>query len=49
MPFLPNSKIINNPNFFHFVGIIGKEIINNLQNKNIDIENFLKEIKKNNN
>ena len=49
MPFLPNSKIIQNPNFFHFVGIMGKEIINNLQNKNIDIENFLKEIKKNNN
>ena len=48
MPFLPNSKIIKNPNFFHFVGIIGKEIINNLQNKNINIENFLKEIKKKN-
>ena len=48
MPFLPNSKIIKKPNFFHFVGIMGKEIINELQNKNINIENFLKEIKKNN-
>jgi len=27
---------------------MGKEIINKLQNKNINIENFLKEIKKNN-
>ena len=49
MPFLPNSKIIQSPNFFHFVGILGKEIINNLQNKNINIEDFLFQIKKNNN
>ena len=37
MPFLPNAKIISQPNFFHFVGIIGKNLINNLQanNKNI--------------
>ena len=44
--FFAKFKIIKNPNFFHFVGIIGKEIINNLQNKHINIENFLKEIKK---
>ena len=48
MPFLPNSKITKKPNFFHFVGIIGKEIINKLQHKKINIENFLKEIRKNN-
>ena len=46
MPFLPNSKIIKKPNFFHFVGILGKEIINKLQEKNINIENFLSEIRK---
>ncbi len=48
MPFLPNAKLIKKPNFFHFVGILGKEIINSLQNKNINIEKFLNEnIKKN--
>ena len=36
MPFLPNSKKKQNPNFFHFVGIVGKQIINNLQEKKID-------------
>ena len=46
MPFLPNSKIIKKPNFFHFVGILGKEIINTLQEKKINIENFLSEIRK---
>ena len=46
MPFLPNSKIIKKPNFFHFVGILGKEIINTLQKKKINIENFLSEIRK---
>ena len=46
MPFLPNSKIIKKPNFFHFVGILGKEIINKLQEKKINIENFLSEIRK---
>ena len=46
MPFLPNSNIIEKPNFFHFVGILGKEIIDNLLNKNINIEYFLKQIRK---
>ncbi len=46
MPFLPNSKKKQNPNFFHFVGIMGKQIINNLQEKKIDILDFLQEIKK---
>ena len=46
MPFLPNSKIIEKPNFFHFVGILGKEIINKLQDKNINIEYFLNELRK---
>lgn len=48
MPFLPNSKKIHQPNFFHFVGIIGKKIINSLQENNINIENFLNNILKNN-
>ena len=46
MPFLENSSKILNPNFFHFVGIAGKELLNKLQNKNINIESFLNEIKK---
>lgn len=45
MPFLPNAKKIKKPNLFHFVGIHGKEIINQLQLKNIDIEFFLKKLK----
>ncbi len=45
MPFLANSKKINKPNFFHFVGIMGKEIINKLQDKNINIEVFLNKIR----
>ena len=45
MPFLPNSLKIQKPNFFHFVGIIGKEIINKLQEKKIDIETFLNQIR----
>jgi hypothetical protein len=45
MPFLENSAKIKKPNFFHFVGILGKEIINTLQNKNIDIESFLIDLK----
>ena len=48
MPFLPNSIKIQKPNFFHFVGIMGKKIINSLQEKNINIEDFLNNIKKNN-
>ena len=46
MPFFENSEKINNPNFFHFVGIIGKEIINRLQDKKISIEFFLNDLKK---
>ena len=45
MPFLPNSPKILKPNFFHFVGIIGKKIINELQRNKISIIEFLKEIK----
>ena len=45
-PFLPNSKKISNPNFFHFVGIYGKKIINKLQDNKIGIVDFLQEIKK---
>ena len=41
MPFLPNVKKITKPNFFHFVGVTGKGIINSLIDKNVNIENFL--------
>ena len=47
MPFLENSTKTNIPNFFHFVGIVGKHIINKLQEKNIRIQSFLSELKKN--
>ena len=45
MPFFPNHKKIKKPNFFHFVGIVGKEIINKLQDQNINIESFLDKLK----
>ena len=45
MPFFSNYEKIQNPNFFHFVGIIGKEILNRLQEKEINVEFFLKELK----
>ena len=45
MPFSLNYKKIQNPNFFHFVGIVGKEIINKLQDKNINVEYFLSQLK----
>ncbi len=44
-PFLPNADKIKNPQFFHFVGILGKQIINHLQEKKINIEGFLNKIK----
>ena len=46
MPFLENSIKVDKPNFFHFVGIMGKEIINRLQDKDINIKTFLDQIKK---
>ena len=46
MPFLENSPKTNKPNFVHFVGIVGKHIINKLQDNNISIESFLNELKK---
>ena len=46
MPFLANSPKIENPNFFHFVGIHGKKIINDLQLNKIEILDFLDQIKK---
>lgn len=45
MPFFQNYKKIKKPNFFHFVGIVGKEIINKLQDNKINIEFFLNELK----
>ena len=48
MPFLENSPKTNKPNFVHFVGIVGKHIINKLQDNNISIESFLNELKKKN-
>ena len=46
MPFLQNSNKISQPNFFHFIGIMGKKIINKLQQNKISIIDFLEEIKK---
>jgi len=46
MPFLPDSVKVNKPNFFHFVGILGKKIINKLQDNNIDILDFLQKARK---
>ena len=40
MPFLPNAKKIKKPNFFHFVGITGKEMIKSIINKNVNIKDF---------
>lgn len=45
MPFSSNFEKIKKPNFFHFVGMVGKEIINKLQDENINIEYFLNELK----
>ena len=45
-PFLPNANKVINPHFFHFVGILGKQIINKLQKSKINIEHFLNEFKK---
>ena len=46
MPFLENSPKIKKPNFIHFVGIVGKQIINKLQDNNISLVSFLTELKK---
>ncbi len=46
MPFLTNSQKNKSPNFFHFVGIHGKNLINKLQKNRISILDFLKELKK---
>ena len=46
MPFLLNSKKIPKPNFFHFVGILGKQIINKLQKNKINVLDFLRELDK---
>ena len=46
MPFLPNFKEKSNPNFFHFVGILGKQILNKLQDNQKNIFQFLQEFKK---
>ena len=46
MPFLPNSQKTANPNFFHFIGIHGKKIINELQNRKISLLDFLEEVRK---
>lgn len=42
MPFLPNAKIIDKPNFFHFVGVHGKELIKIILDNGFDINDFLK-------
>ena len=42
MPFLPNAKIIHKPNFFHFVGVQGKELIKIILDNGFEINDFLK-------
>lgn len=41
-PFLPNSKIVEKPNFFHFVGVHGSELISLILKNNFEINDFLK-------
>lgn len=41
MPFLINAKKISNPNFYHFVGIQGKQIIKMINENKFDLEDFL--------
>lgn len=44
MPFLPNSIKIENFNFFHFVGITGKKLVNFFQSQKNSIDDFLDNI-----
>ena len=44
MPFLANTLKIDEPNFFHFVGIPGKKFLLALQNKYNNIEKALENI-----
>jgi len=44
--FLENYIKMNKPNFFHFVGIFGKNIINKFKDNNISMMSFLSELKK---
>ena len=44
MPFLPNSEKLKAVNFFHFVGIPGKQLILQMLNQNINIEKNLEKI-----
>lgn len=45
MPFLPNSEKVEFPNFFHFVGIHGKDLINELKKRKIDLNYFINNAK----
>ena len=44
MPFLPNSEKLKAVNFFHFVGIPGKQLILQMLNQKINIEKNLEKI-----
>ena len=41
MPTLPNNIKLNSINFFHFVGIVGKILINFMIQHNIKINDFI--------
>ena len=42
MPFLKNSVSINRPNFFHFVGIHGKQLVQLILKNKFEINDFIK-------
>ena len=42
MPFLKNSISIARPNFFHFVGIHGKQLVQLILKHKFEINDFLK-------
>ena len=42
MPFLKNSIAINRPNFFHFVGIHGKQLVQLILKHKFEINDFIK-------
>ena len=45
MPFLKNAEPINSPNFFHFVGIHGKKLVELILRHKFEINDFIKKAK----
>ena len=42
MPFLKNSVPVKNPNFFHFVGIHGKKLVQLILDNKFEVNDFVK-------